>query len=261
MQIVLSILQAVGVALLLALVAFVFVALLVLFSPLSYILDIHWVDDKYMKFKAGWLLNMIRAKVSYQDDLIYGEYFIFFKKHNFSYDLSATDEKKVEHAVQESDTKKSKKESIISKIKGMIERIKEIYPKLKKIFTDESNKEAVAHLKKELVYLIQILLPQKSKVDAAFSTGSPDTTGQLFGVLALVPAMYQESWRLIPDFESEELYFKGEFFGKGRLYGYQIIGIILRIVFDKKCRRLYTIINKFKMWMKRNEKSEERIDG
>lgn len=249
MQIVLSILQFFGWALLAAIIIVILGLLIILFCPVHYLVDVHWLEEQWAKFKAHWFFHLIRAKVSYGDDLIYGEIHIFWKKITFSFDLT---EKKEDEKVEKTKELTDKDdESIISKIKGMIERIKEAYPKLKKILTDEKNKEAVIHLKNELVYLFKILLPKKSKVDAVFSTGSPDTTGQLFGVLACFPAMYQKNWRLLPDFEADDMYFKGIFWGKGRIYGYQIVGIILRIVFDKNCRRLYTIINKFMKWLKR----------
>ena len=94
-----------------------------------------------------------------------------------------------------------------------------------------------------------------------FSTGSPDTTGQAFGILACFPAMYQENRKIIPDFTSDDLYFKGTIWGKGRIYGYEIVGILLRILFDKNCRRLYTIINRFIKWLKVSEKAEDNING
>ena len=262
MQIVLSILQFLGWALLAVVIVVVLALLIILFCPVHYLVDIHWLEEQWAKFTAHWFFRLIRAKVSYGDDLIYGEIHLFWKKITFSFDLT---EKKEDEETEKEEKPKAQKEndgeSIISKIKGMIERIKEVYPKLKKILTDEKNKEAVAHLKDELICLLKILLPKKSKVDAIFSTGSPDTTGQLFGVLACFPAMYYKDWRLIPDFEADEMYFKGTFWGKGRIYGYQILGIILRIVFDKNCRRLYTIINKFIKWLKKSEKSEGKING
>ena len=263
MQIVLSILQFLGWAVL-ALAVIVLIALLIiLFHPVRYLIDVHWLEEQRAKFHAHWLFHLIRAKISYEDDLIYGEIHILGKKTIFSYDLT---EKKEEDESEEKEkkTKESTEDSdegIISKIKGMIERIKEAYPRLKKILADERNKEAVSHLKKELIILLKVLLPKKSKVDAAFSTGSPDTTGQAFGILACFPAMYQKEWKILPDFTSEEMYLKGTIWGKGRIYGFELIGIILRIVFDKNCRRLYTIINKFINWLKKSEKPEGKING
>jgi len=262
MQIVLSILQFLGWVLLVAVVVVILALLIILFCPVRYLVDVHWLEEQWAKFHVHWLFRLIRARVSYGDDLIFGEIHLFWKKITFSFDLTEKKEKEEKTKEEKSkETKEASDESIISKIKGMIERIKEAYPKLKKILMDEKNKEAVGHLKAELIYLLKVLLPKKSKVDAVFSTGSPDTTGQAFGVLACFPAMYQKNWKLIPDFEADDIYFKGTLWGKGRVYGCEIVGIILRIIFDKNCRRLYTIINRFIKWLKRNEKAEGNING
>ncbi len=241
MQIVLSILQFLGGFILGLVLIAIFVVLVILFHPAKYLVDIQWMEEQKAKFQAQWCFRLIRAKVAYGDGLVYGETNIFGKRKTFSYDFTA--EKEVEPVEKKENSKtETSDEGIVSKIKGMIERIKTAYPKLKKVFTDERNKEAVKHLKDELIYLIKIILPKKSKVDGVFSLGSPDKTGQTFGILACFPAMYQKNWNIIPDFESDEIYFKGCIWGKGKIYGYQIIGIIFRIVFDKNCRRLYTII-------------------
>ena len=306
MNVVLSILQVLGWSLLILLLVVIFVLVLLLFCRLHYIVEGEWLEEKWARFKAHWLFRLIRAKVSYGDDLIYGEVFIFWKKITFSFDLTAKKdvpeevedleetlsedvsdsvkvaERRVEEKVVGTETtaelrgeaepwsdmgsdieaeddilSEEQKESIVSKIKGIIERIKEVYPRIKKILTDEQNHEAVKRLKDEVVYLVKIFLPKKSKIDAVFSTGSPDTTGQLFGVLACFPAMYQKDWRLTPDFQSDDAYFKGTFWGRGWIALYQIVGIVLRIIFDKNCRRLYTMINKFLKWFKKDDKSQE----
>lgn len=255
MQIVLSILQYLGGFFVGLVLIAIFVVLVIMFYPAKYLVDVHWTDEKWAKFKADWCFHLVRAKVSYGDDLIYGETYVFGKRKTFSYDLTEENElKNTEN--KEKQIAEISDEGIVSKIKGMIERIKTAYPKLKKIIEDEKNKEAAIHLKDELLYLIKILLPEKSKVDAIYSLGSPDLTGQTFGVLACFPAMYQKNWRILPDFESDDIYLKGIIWGKGRIYGYQIIGIILRIVFDKNCRRLYTIINRFMKWMKKSDNAE-----
>ena len=263
MQIVLLILQILGWLLLAALFIVILALLILLFHPVRYLVNIHWLEEKWAKFQTHWLFHFIRVKVSYADDLIHGEIHIFTKTITFSYDLTEEKEKELKEKEDKVKGPKEKSdESIISRIKGMIERIKEVYTKIKKILEDEKNKEAIQHLKNELFYFFKVILPKKSKIDAAFSTGSPDTTGQLFGILACFPAMYQKNWKIIPDFTSEDLYLKGTIWGKGRIYGCELIGIIFRIVFDKKCRRLYTIINRFMKWYKKSDnKAEGNING
>ena len=251
MKVVLSILEILGWSLLVLLIVFLVLFILLLFCRLRYVAEGECLEEKWARFKAHWLFRLVRAKISYGDDLIYGEVHIFWKKITFSYDLSVKKEeveddaeevvddletvsnesenqfakktseidkgfeenvldsenqvleeqKRVEEKVigtetsfelrgetepwsnatdEESSTETSfnkdvskneegsdnaRSESIISKIKGIIKRIKQIYLRLKKILTDEKNKDAVKHLKDEIVYLIKILLPKKSKIE------------------------------------------------------------------------------------------------
>ena len=134
--------------------------------------------------------------------------------------------------------------NVLHNIKDKISFVREKATQIKKILQDEKNKQAMKHLKDEVFYLIKILLPRKSYLNGIFSTGSPDTTGQIFGVLCCFPIIYQDDWNLTPDFEAEKAYFKGEFQGKGRIYIFQLVGILIRIIIDKNCRRLYYVLNK-----------------
>ena len=265
MQIVLSILQFLGWILLAAVFILLVVILILLFHPVRYLVNVQWLEEQKAKFQARWLFRLIRAKISYGDALIYGEVYLFWKRITFSFDLTEKNEKEAsEKTKKPKEVKESKTgsdEGIISKIKGMIERIKAVYPKVKKLLTDEKNQEAVRHIKNEIICLFKSFLPKKSKIDAVFSTGAPDTTGQVFGILACFPAMYQKNWKIIPDFVSDDLYFKGTIWGKGRIYGCEIVGNILRIILDKNCRRMYTMVKRFLKWFKKSDKVEGNING
>ncbi len=258
MSIVLFILQILGIIILVLLAILIFAIIMVLCAPLCYQVEGDFHETQWVKARVSWLLHLIRGKVSYEDDLIYCEFWVLWKKYIFSYELVQKEEEKEDKPKKK--TKAKNKENIIDKIKNTIQRFKEIYPQIKKIITDERNKQAAKHLKDELLYLIKILLPKKSKVNACFSTGAPDTTGQLCGVIACFPVMYQKGWTLRPDFTAEEAYFEGDFWGKGRIYAFQLVGILLRIIFDKNCRRMYTMINKVMKRMKKKS-SGGQING
>lgn len=259
MQIVLLILEFFGWFLLVVFLLLVFALFIILFHPMRYVFDVHWMEEQNAYLKASWFFRFIRAKISYSEELIWGQIYIFWKKISFSYDM--TEKKDAEPSESKEKKVKVEEQGIISKIKGMIERIKNAYPKIKKMFMDKKNKEAIEHLKKEFIVFLKVLLPKKTKVDVLFSTGSPDTTGQVFGIIACFPASYQKNWKIVPDFQSDELYFKGNVYGKGKIYGCELIGIILRIIFDKNCRRLYTMLQHFKNWLKKNNQREGIVNG
>lgn len=140
--------------------------------------------------------------------------------------------------------KKSHKKSHKKQFKDKSEKIKNCIYKLKREYSDERNKAAFLHLKKELFIILKRICPRRLKLTMVYSTGSPDTTGISLGVLACFPVGYTNRWRITPDFESEKPYAKGSFDIKGHVIVISILAATLRILFDKNCRRLYNRISR-----------------
>ncbi|HRM97556.1 MAG TPA: hypothetical protein PK541_01850 [Agathobacter rectalis] len=128
--------------------------------------------------------------------------------------------------------------------KDKSEKIKNCIYKLKREYSDERNKAAFSHLKKELFIILKRICPRRLKLTMLYSTGSPDTTGISLGILACFPVGYTNRWRITPDFESEKPYAKGSFDIKGHVIVISILAATLRILFDKNCRRLYNRISR-----------------
>ena len=140
--------------------------------------------------------------------------------------------------------KKPHKKSHKKQFKDKSDKIKNCIYKLKREYSDERNKAAFSHLKKELFIILKRICPRKLKLIMVYSTGSPDTTGISLGILACFPVGYTNRWRITPDFESENLYAKGSFDIKGHVIVISILAATLRILFDKNCRRLYNRISR-----------------
>lgn len=140
--------------------------------------------------------------------------------------------------------KKPHKKSHKKQFKDKSEKIKNCIYKLKREYSDERNKAAFSHLKKELFIILKRICPRRLKLTMVYSTGSPDTTGISLGVLACFPVGYTNRWRITPDFESENPYAKGSFDIKGHVIVISILAATLRILFDKNCRRLYNRISR-----------------
>lgn len=124
------------------------------------------------------------------------------------------------------------------------EKIKQFISKIKKIIKDGSCKEALEKIKTELINLLKAVMPYRLHLRAEFSAGSPDKTGMALGVLAMFPIGYKNKWKIVPDFEREELYIDSEFDIKGRIFLYKILVIAIRLLVDKNCRKLYNEIRK-----------------
>lgn len=141
-------------------------------------------------------------------------------------------------------SEKLHKKSHKKQFKDKSEKIKTGIDKLKKEYSDERNKAAFLHLKKELFIILKRICPRRLKLTMVYSTGSPDTTGISLGILACFPVGYTNRWRITPDFESEKPYAKGSFDIKGHVIVISILAATLRILFDKNCRRLYNRISR-----------------
>lgn len=140
--------------------------------------------------------------------------------------------------------KKPHKKSHKKQFKDKSDKIKNCIYKLKREYSDERNKAAFSHLKKELFIILKRICPRRLKLTMVYSTGSPDTTGISLGILACFPVGYTNRWRITPDFESEKPYAKGGFDIKGHVIVISILAATLRILFDKNCRRLYNRISR-----------------
>jgi hypothetical protein len=108
---------------------------------------------------------------------------------------------------------------------------------------DEGNRQAVRFICGNLFSLLRHLAPRRTKLALEFSTGSPDMTGQLLGVLALFPFTYQKHWSIQPDFTAEEFYVETDFDLRGHIFGIEILTALVRIVLDKNCQKLYNKIS------------------
>lgn len=140
--------------------------------------------------------------------------------------------------------KKPPKKPHKKQFKDKSDKIKNCIYKLKREYSDERNKAAFSHLKKELFIILKRICPRRLKLTMVYSTGSPDTTGISLGILACFPVGYTNRWRITPDFESEKPYAKGSFDIKGHVIVISILAATLRILFDKNCRRLYNRISR-----------------
>lgn len=140
--------------------------------------------------------------------------------------------------------KKLHKKSHKKQFKDKSDKIKNGIEKLKRECSDEKNKAAFSHLKKELFIILKRICPRRLRLTMVYSTGSPDTTGISLGILACFPVGYTNRWRITPDFESEKPYAKGSFDIKGHVIVISILAATLRILFDKNCRRLYNRISR-----------------
>lgn len=107
---------------------------------------------------------------------------------------------------------------------------------IKQELTDEHNKSVLRKVWSELGYLLKHFKLRRIVTDLVFATGDPATTGQVLGVLCMIPALYRYDFKIVPDFEAEEPYLKGTFLIAGKIRLIHILMTALRLIFDKEVR-------------------------
>ena len=272
-----TILKVIGIILLVVLALILTALLCVLFVPVKYrAVGSFENTDIRAKAHVSWLFHLFALHIEYADETDGYIRLAFVKKKLFDNyealddddmdDAAKTetedkvsentgDEPKIsadenQHIKQQTKLthqktyKKRNKKSHKKQFKEKSEKIKTGIGKLKREYGDERNKAAFSHLKKELFIILKRICPRRLKLIMVYSTGSPDTTGILLGILACFPVGYTNRWRITPDFESEKPYAKGSFDIKGHVIVISILAATLRILFDKNCRRLYNKISR-----------------
>lgn len=133
--------------------------------------------------------------------------------------------------------------SFLKKIKnffiGIQKRLtgfKEFVVKVKEIVTDTKNQYAVRRLWEELLYLLKHFGFRKIHTELTFALADPALTGQVLGVLSMMPFLYQYDFHIFPDFESESFYIRGSYDVKGRIRLIFLLVTAIRLLADKDIR-------------------------
>lgn len=128
------------------------------------------------------------------------------------------------------------------RIRDILLRIQAVRERIKKILEREGVREVPGFLLNKALLLLRKLCPKKFSLTMTYSTGSPDTTGQLLGVLACFPYAYRQGFNITPDFTADSFYVDAVFDLRGRVFLYQVLMTALSVLLDKNCRTLYNEI-------------------
>lgn len=124
------------------------------------------------------------------------------------------------------------KEKTKKKTKKQESLLKDFHKKWK----DEHNRNAVLFFIKKVLWLMNKTKPKILHADVDFALGDPALTGIATGIISLCPASYGKKTRIVPDFESNEIYVYGWIEIKGIVFLSHIVYLIISIIFNKDVR-------------------------
>ena len=100
----------------------------------------------------------------------------------------------------------------------------------------EENKTVLLAVLAELKYLLGHFRFRKLFADIQFCAGDPAATGQALGILSMLPFLYGKQVSVLPDFEGEKAYVRGEVFLKGRMRVIHFAASLVRLWKKKEVR-------------------------
>lgn len=128
-------------------------------------------------------------------------------------------------------------EKAIGAIKGLYGRLVKAFADIKESFekyTDDVAKEAYSHVLTELVVLLRHMRLRHGHIDFTLGFEDPSVTGQLLAFYSLVYPKVHKRLVFSPDFEKK--IYKGSGKASGRIIPAVLLGIAIRLFFDKNIR-------------------------
>ena len=124
-------------------------------------------------------------------------------------------------------------------IHGIYDKIKEIWNNISyylELLREEETRQLFSHIRLRTGKIIKSVWPGHIRADILFGTGSPDTTGYLYGAYCMLSPMLRADICVTPDFEEAVLRADFDISGHITLWVLAVNGC--RIALDKRLRRL-----------------------
>lgn len=212
---------------------------LILFAPVKYSGSGRYDEKATFSFKASYIFHLVRVKASYDGELKKSIKILFFevgnkkaKKPRKTKKKSKENKKTEKKEMQVSTVplkkkpkerpKERKKEKPKEKKKNVFKRLKDRYNSLKskkddafKIIGDPDNQKAIKQIAEIVGKTLKKIIPRKHEINLTYGFESPDTVGEVTGMIYTISAFTGLNINAYPDFENKILkadgWFKGHF--------------------------------------------------
>ena len=137
-------------------------------------------------------------------------------------------------------------EKIRYTIRKICDKIKYILKNIsfyRELWNDPDTKGLLQHAGKRIGHILKRLRPRKLKMNACIGTGSPDTTGYLYGIYGMILPKLGKGVCITPDFEQAIL--EGDFKASGHFTVACVLFHSARLLLDKRLQQLKHKIRTF----------------
>ncbi len=223
MVIVITVCKIIGIVFL----ALVAILAAVLFIPISYEADAD-IDRQRYYVRVNWLFHLVRFRFSY-DEKAKMTLSVFFVKLDFLDKEKKKRRKKRKAEKKRSEEDTEEEQSLITKVSGLAGAVIHVFSMIREYDLIDAVWPGLQ------IFLFRIR-PRQLRGQLGFGFADPATTGQVVGVLSLLPFVYQTDLHIAPDFETEETYISGNARIRGRLMLIHAVVLLLRLILQKNVR-------------------------
>lgn len=143
-----------------------------------------------------------------------------------------------EKDIGEERTWRAKESSRFDSLKDRSAAFKEKYLFIKNLLLDETNKNALFMVMRELKYLLRHFSPRKVSGNIEFAMGDPAQTGKVLGAVSIFPFWARYKVNIMPDFMAEDFYLKGNVYLKGHIRGLHLLITFIRLIKNQDIKSL-----------------------
>jgi hypothetical protein len=155
------------------------------------------------------------------------------KRHKSDDDLKDTKEK---HVLKKQTKKKQKNERETTASKKESNSFVDTLKSYWEFLNRDENSGLLKHITKYVIKIIRWIFPNKISASIEFGLDDPAVTGYLAGAASVLYVVTKHKLHLVPNFN--EVILRGQFNIKGRLFLFQVLYYIIRVIIDKRVRRL-----------------------
>ncbi len=222
---VITVLKVIGIVLLVILA----LVLLLLFFPISYEADAD-LKERRGAARIRWLFRLVRFRFLFGDDMQAVLSVLFFRIDFLS---SQRQEKRAEKRKKRAEKREEKREADErTRARRLTDLLKNIVHALGAM-RDYAVFGTVLQAARKFLYRVR---PRELTGRIAFGLSDPSQTGEIIGLVATLPVIYQTDLSVEPNFETEDSYIEGEIHARGRIQLIWVLALAVGLIRRKNIR-------------------------
>ncbi len=204
----------------------VIVLAVMLFFPVTYRFDAD-LDNRRVKLKVYWLFRLLRFRFGFEEELELALAFLVFE-------IDFLDEERRER--RRLRRKGRQREKIEEVERSTRERLVLAARTFAHVVATMRENQVLGEAWPLLWAFLLRMRPRDFHGCIEFGMSDPARTGQITGAVAAIPMIYASDLSVVPDFDTEKTYIRGDVHAKGRVLMLHVLILAVRMIRNERIR-------------------------